>query len=654
MSNKFTNAVLFLHVLVFFTGCVKAPKPVELEAFINVSTDLIQAEDNGGNFTLTILSNFNWSITGATSNCSVEPISGEKDKTTTVNVVIAENSADERSFSLKINAGKASKNISVKQRGKNYAATSNDIKIMEFAIKPKENDGIYSEIVFLRGNGGLEGFDGEHDILYYKANLSSLSASWSTNAKKVVVGSDELVSGQSKQDYRDNVVFRFYAKDNSFKELVIKLKNREESCSGLPILVLTTDDGLDITSKEIWSAGKFKLDPQGNSAIDELSGITEIRGRGNSTWAMPKKPFALKLKDKSTGVFMGMSPHKRWVLLANYADKTGLRNKVAFDISRQVGLAWTPDSRFVDVILNGKFLGNYQLTEHIKIDPNRVDIEEIDNEETNPDKITGGWLFEIDRYYSNGETRYFRPAISQLPVIVKEPEDANSAQMSYIQKYFGDLEKLLYPTLPDGTNYSESFAHLAGVPDSTEYHGLIDINSFINYWIVQELTGNYDGRLPGSVYMHKDVGKKLTIGPVWDFDQTTFLGSKSWLYFDYVPNDGEYTNLGYRSVFFAQLFKDPKFKARAKERWQEVYSDLLGEVTESIDDDYSLIAKSLEINWIDIGEDESQGIWGLNEDDIATGGRNHDKNLKCADAVERLKNYYLQRVNWMNTQINSW
>jgi len=210
-------------------------------------------------------------------------------------------------------------------------------------------------------------------------------------------------------------------------------------------LVLTTNDNLDITSKEDWKGGRYKIDAQGNSEIAELTGETEIKGRGNSTWNMPKKPYNLKLKDKTTGKFLGMNPHKRWVLLANYADKTGLRNKVTFEIGKHSKLKWTPDSRFVEVILNGKFLGNYLLTEQIKIDSKRVNIEEVDNTETNSEKITGGWLLEIDRYYSFGETRYFRPTISQIPVIVKRTRRCQYSSDELYSKFLQSAGNIHFP-----------------------------------------------------------------------------------------------------------------------------------------------------------------------------------------------------------------
>lgn len=641
--------IFSLLITLLYSGCVKNKDLYRPPVTITLSTTNIQIDHVGEKVSFTIKSNYPWNIKGSNPDCTVSALSGPKDQEQTVDITVSENFNDERVFNLIIQADKEEKILAVKQKGKNYAKSAADIQVTTFDILPIHNDNIHIPISFIK-NGQ---FSGEQQIRFYQTDLTNLTASWSSNAVKVMVKNMEQSSGETTNNYHNNLTYRFFAQDNSYKDYTVKLTNPESS-SGLPLLILYTDDAQDIKSKETWSMGKFKLDPQNNRDIAPLSGITEIRGRGNSTWGFAKKPYALKLQDKTKGTFMGMKAHKRWVLLANYADKTSIRNRIAFELGKKLGLPWTPDSRFVEVILNGKFLGNYLLTEQIKIDSKRVNIEEVDNKETDLNKITGGWLMEIDRYYSNGETRYFRPDISQLPIIVKEPEDANTAQMNYINKYFNSFEQLIYPTLPKGTPYHQGNTQVAGIPDSAEYGKYIDINSFINYWFVQELTENRDSRLPGSVYMYKGMNKKLSIGPLWDFDQTTFLGSRSWLHYDYIPSASEYTGLEYRSLYYSQLFKDPKFKNKTKERWKEVYPLLLNEIPAFIDREYHLIAKSLDQNWIDVGEDNTQGIWALTDEEISTGGRNHDKNLKGKDAVGRLKSFYIQRVNWMNTEINKW
>lgn len=654
MKKFLKLSILLLYLSILQTGCIKMPKAGAPVIKILTSAETLQFTDEPGSKTFTVSANSNWIITGGCPDCSVSPDTGEKDQNVTVTVVVTENMQNSRDYSLSIKAGDVTKAVTVKQSGKNYANSSEELIITKFGIVPSKNDNIFSEIEFIKQNGSEYVFSGEKEVRYYKTNLNALKASWSGNAVKVMVGEVLQSNGVTSNDFSNDVFYRFYAKDNSYKEYKVKLTNPDNYYSGLPVLSISTTDGSDITSKDEWKAGIFKFDPQGNPGIELLSGELEIKGRGNSTWNMPKKPYSLKLKDKNSGKFMGMNAHKRWTLLANYADKTGLRNRVAFEMGKHSKLAWTPDSRYVEVILNGKFLGNYLLTEQIKIDSKRVNIQAIDNTETNSEKITGGWLMEIDRYYSLGETRYFRPDISQLPVIIKEPEDANTTQMEYIKSFFNNLEKLIYPSLPTGTSYYSATAQSAGVPDSTQFCQLLDIKTFIDYWIIQEVTGNGDSRLPGSVYMYKDVNGKLCAGPLWDFDQTTFIGNRIWMHYDYVPNEYDYYTLNRRAIMYAQLFKDQKFKAKAKQRWGEMYNYFLTDVTKFIDQEYEKIAKSLEINWIDIGENQDQGVWALTDEEKINGGRNLDKNLRCVDAVARMKSLYIQRITWLNSQIANW
>ena len=168
--------------------------------------------------------------------------------------------------------------------------------------------------------------------------------------------------------------------------------------TGLPVAYLTTP--APVTSKDEWipDASMVIVTP---GTLDILyRGTLSVKGRGNSTWNYPKKPYALKLDKKSE--MLGMKKHKRWCLLANWMDRTLMRNAVAFEISRHTGLDWTPDGRFVEVILNGEHLGNYYLCEQIKVDKNRVDVAEPD-----PADVSGGYIFELDSNYD--EVNKFRP-----------------------------------------------------------------------------------------------------------------------------------------------------------------------------------------------------------------------------------------------------
>ena len=137
--------------------------------------------------------------------------------------------------------------------------------------------------------------------------------------------------------------------------------------TGLPLVYINTPNNESITSKDIW------LDPLTTITAINLDGSIDyeaadlaIKGRGNSTWQLPKKPYALKLGAKSE--ILGMKKHKRWCLLANWMDRTNIRNDIAFHIAKQTNLAWTPSGKFVELILNGEHKGNYYLCEQIQVD----------------------------------------------------------------------------------------------------------------------------------------------------------------------------------------------------------------------------------------------------------------------------------------------
>lgn len=331
----------------------------------------------------------------------------------------------------------------------NVAKTISEITITSFSISSEHNSNIYSEIAFINGTT----FEGNQTVTHYKADLSSLKASFKTNASKVTIGSTTQTSGVTPNNFSNELAYRFYASDNNYIERKVKIINPSDAYSGLPILALFVDDGSKITNREVWKAGKVIIDPQGNEGIDTYNSTLEIKGRGNHSWGQPKKPYALKLTNKDP--IFGMNKHKRWAVLANYSDRTLLRNRVSFEIAKRTGLAWTPDSRFVEVFLNGSYQGQYLITEQIRLDKNRININE-----------DSGYLIEVDRYTAEADEFPFRPTISDLPVKMKSPEPATDNQKEYIINYFNTIESLIYKTPP-------------AVPDSLEYHTYIDISSFI-------------------------------------------------------------------------------------------------------------------------------------------------------------------------------
>ena len=357
-----------------------------------------------------------------------------------------------------------------------------------------------------------------------------------------------------------------------------------EVSSNLPVLYIYTPDNTPILDKVNWveESKVFLKDPDGT--ITDL-GAASIRGRGNTTWSYAKKPYALKLDKKAS--LLGMPKDKRWDLLANYLDRTRLRNDIALEMGRRLsGLAWTPKGKFVELVLNGVFMGNYYLVEHIKVATDRVNIKEMKSKDIAEPNITGGYLLEmsiefdeVNKFYTKEYHAHTGPA--HLPVMIKDPDEdvMVPAQLDWIRGYVNGVQDLL----------------TAGSSPDTTWRDYVDMDSFIDWMFVHEIVGNGEPQHPKSCYMYKDRGGKLTMGPLWDFDWNTFN--------DNVPLG---TIFNY-SLWYGYMRKDPVYKARVKERWpaareafREVlqnYIDELAEYTkESVSVDWQMWPSELNVN----------------------------------------------------------
>ena len=210
-----------------------------------------------------------------------------------------------------------------------------------------------------------------------------------------------------------------------------------------------------------------------------------------------------------------------------------MRNHIAFHIARQTDLEWTPRGEFVEVVLNGKHKGCYYLCEQIKVDKNRVNIAELTDEEP-----SGGYLMELDVYFDE-VFKFHSPSVS-MPFMFKDPDEVTPVQEEYMYNFISVLEESLCD--------KERLA-------TREYTSYLDVDSFIDWWLVHELTGNGEPMHPKSSYMHKDKDGLLKAGPVWDFDWETFVPYKV---NGYVVRD---------AIYYPYLFADEGFVARLKERW---------------------------------------------------------------------------------------
>lgn len=419
----------------------------------------------------------------------------------------------------------------------------------------------------------------------------------------------------------------------------------------------------------------------GTSALTNKSGSTltepilaSTRVRGNVTQQMPKKAFAVKLDSKS-GV-LDMPAHKRWVLLANWKDRTLMRNAVAFgiaDVFKQTfsdGLAWNPSGQFVELVYNGVHVGNYYLCEQVKIDGNRLDINDPYEE---GDAFTAaedyGYLLESDDGYD--ETWKFITK-HYIPFLFKD--DGNDAMLEYAQTMVRGVEENLY----DG-NYSAAYETM-------------DLASFVDYWLIQELMMNTEMQHPKSVYSYINDGK-LYAGPVWDFDWNTLPTSSSnsecsysytssmlehavqkktlfWTtYYGYWKSSGYPTevNESDRSyMWYPMLVKDATFTEAAAERWNTVKGALQTFVNTQIPAIAATIEKSEAVNWSMWQIDNSNttnskkrtalyGIGGSNYTSSTHCGYCGDEGMTFSNAISTLTNTLNTRINGMDYVSNqSW
>ncbi|GHT76747.1 hypothetical protein AGMMS50262_15820 [Bacteroidia bacterium] len=269
--------------------------------------------------------------------------------------------------------------------------------------------------------------------------------------------------------------------------------------TNLPDVIIHTVDAQNITSKKDYVKGIVSFISEAGAVF--YSDSLDIRGRGNASWGFEKKPYRIKLAQK-TKLLGNPANARNWTLINNWGDKTLMRNLLAFDISERLEMAYTPAGQPVNVFLNGEFKGCYQLCDHIDVRKHRVDITEMETNDISDENLTGGYLVEIDAY-ADGEANWFR-SNRNTPVTVKSPDSEAivSEQNNYIKNYFNQWEASIW-----ASNFSSA----------NGFRKYMDTKSFVRHFLVGELSGNTDTYW--SVYMYKQRGDDLFyFGPVWDFD----------------------------------------------------------------------------------------------------------------------------------------
>ena len=418
--------------------------------------------------------------------------------------------------------------------------------------------------------------------------------------------------------------------------------------SNLPIVIINTN-GLDIVDEPKIMADMGMINnPNGarNNVTDpfnEYNGKIGIEIRGESSQMFPMKSYSLELRKASGSSqdlpMLGMPKESDWVLYAPYTDKTLMRNFLAYTMSRELG-HWAANCRFVEVVINGDYKGIYVFMERIKRNTNRVNIPKMAKTDISGDAVTGGYIFALDKepdgWFSafkpnnsvNNNTRQFTYTYPKVADIVQEQKD-------YIKSYVDSFEAALRgPQYQDPVNGVRKFA---------------DIPSFIDYFIVNEVSRNVDGyRLSTYFYKNRNsINRKIIAGPVWDYDlafrNANYCSGSDvfgWAYqFNYVcPGDGA----GLIPFWWDRFMTDTAFTSELRCRWKAARQNSLSltRVNQLIDSVNNLLSESQQrhfTRWPILG----QYVWP-NPNPIPT---------TYAGEISQLRSWISTRLDWIDNNL---
>ena len=375
-----------------------------------------------------------------------------------------------------------------------------------------------------------------------------------------------------------------------------------------PVLYIETEGGAPITTKTTYVNCTYRIVNELGFGEELFNQPGRIRGRGNSTWTMPKKPYKVKLDNKVP--VLGMPASKDFALLANYIDPSKVRYAMANEISGRTGLPWAPRSRNVEVYVNGDYQGLYQLSESVEVDPNRVAIDELKASHTSGRNLTGGYILEVDtRFEENGEIGW-RTRLG-VPIIFDTPDGDIAEQYNYARDFTQACEDALF---------SEDFTDGA-------WRDLLDADSWADWYLLNEVVCNNDSGFGASVKLTKPRDpaggppSKLHAGPGWDFDASCGI-----TFFIPHPPTGWWTRCG--ATWIARMCEDPWFQNVLKRRWALLQSRLLA-------------------------EDDTIFDWLSSLEDDVAGAVARDKSIWGNGSAPDIHSWLSLRIDWMNNQLIS-
>jgi spore coat protein CotH len=347
--------------------------------------------------------------------------------------------------------------------------------------------------------------------------------------------------------------------------------------SNLPILSITTSPGfvLDRTTN-IPGTYRLIVPPNGGtvtpSSTPQQQGTLGIRYRGKTSFDLSdKKPYTIEIQDaKGEDLdvsILGMPAESDWVLLAPFSDKSLIREAIVYRLGQKV-MPWAPRYRFVNLVINGSYDGVYMLAERLKRNKNRINITKMSKADTIGDKLTGGYIWAFDKTDARDVTfksQINLPGKTYAPdYVIFYPDDDEivTKQRSYIRDWMRNFEAVM-----NGAQYNNL---------QTGYPKYIDINSFVDNVLINELSKNVDAyRL--STYFHKDADSKnpkMVAGPIWDynlaFGNANYCQGALTTGWGYDFTTACPTDFWVIHFWWPKLINEPDFRFRIKRRWTEL------------------------------------------------------------------------------------
>lgn len=377
-------------------------------------------------------------------------------------------------------------------------------------------------------------------------------------------------------------------------------------CSGLPLVFVNNIDKAPIVSKEEWLEGtSYAIVYSDGTVLDALG---KIKGRGNSTWNYDKKPYAVKFEKKQEP--FGFPANKSWVLLAESCDPSLLRTAYMCAISKATGIEWTINYQYVNLFLNGEYMGVYVFTDKVEKSENRINIEE------------DGFIIEDDNFYDKENLYFVTYKGLGRPYTFKYPDDDKDIVKGddnylFIESFMNQLEGSLM-VLPD-------------IHVDINYMKYLDLTSFVKYHVANEVFMNFD---PNRFYVLPSRQSKLKMMPLWDSEWSMGSWITSW-------NDNPYPieeNTFWENMyFFRYLMKSPAFKEAVKAEWANFLTNVQ-QVKDEVETVRQMIAKAQAANfkkWPSTGRPMNYSVKSWEEE------------------VERVNTFFDKRVTWMNNRINN-